>query len=1099
MAPSAWADRSFPLLVTLIQKKEIAVSLEDAQSYVCDIADRVFEGPKRIKATTSSEQAQFNDQESVASESAAPAVSTANNKRQSQLFLSEDEEPEEEAGSYGMSAGYLYRAELTIDVKVELAAIDAKPAPEAAETFAQALEEPFAEPSEEKASTPDAESITDEMDVSPGNESATESDDDSQGTATEMKYSHTTDIAPYRPTHPNVLKEKQLELLRALPEGFPRLACFLPIFKEAEGLVTVICDQFIEAVKLLREEGYQNEEIDVVCDDLEACRSPHDQYANVGPVACLGTTGKGKTSCISSLLDADEAAFASGGTKRGTYVSHEYRGALRSQTSDSLVEIFYLSSPGIKKQVKKFLSDILRFLALRAGDDSDEEDGSEDEDEDALMDAKHSTALECLGDILCGDPRFSNASNIEDFCRSKMRKTADDHGLQEIFSELLPTIKAVMVPRKRVNDIETIETANAQAVHQQVKQLTRGATRTRGAGNSTPSPWPFITKVQVHQANRFLEAGLALSDTPGSGDRNHHVLENTNRSLKEAGTIMIVTQCLRFSNDEALQNHLKTCIRLGKMHEIILVLTKTDELKDYSEEEKLELSREEVAILDTAEDRFKTLRKKVDEASRQKEAARGNAEEFMRYDGELGQLVESMGSAARLLRQAHIQLRCAELRRQAANLLRDVEKSKYAPKLKAFPVSNTQYQLHVSGGNEHPFLDFEATGVPGLRRELLRISSGGKFNTLQHLCTRQLPWIFAGIDGILTKTPTERTGQLRRVLDRLIRQESQMFMIMRKDLLKAYDETVLSTISKNSQRWADRCSNMIKDEWISIHGGTLAGILKRAGKWKHKKLKKTFNWSKEIHAIFLSQKHLTRAFEKFTDRFLAETAKGFNARLKGKLDAVRKELTQGQYSKGLRMGPFSQYIMGTYEDVERSMDMQFEKLEAEIESIRHTITLEPENDDYSQKENADGETYQHIVGQAMKQTYKEAKAQDGNTALKGRTLKKARLAVLEAKLTSKDKKENLFHCIGKMGRDRLERFFDDWAKTSREIVDNGFAKIQKDFDNRFRERVAIKTEDQPEAEEKLRRMVAEAESVINGRLKDLIKTCEEFEKADNKV
>lgn len=537
------------------------------------------------------------------------------------------------------------------------------------------------------------------------------------------------------------------------------------------------------------------------------------------------------------------------------------------------------------------------------------------------------------------------------------------------------------------------------------------------------------------------------------------------------------------------------------MHEIILVLTKIDELKNFNKDEKDDLSKEDQIFLQAAEDRLVAVQKKVEEAQRKKEAARGHGKEFERCDDEVKQLDKLEKDAESQLQQAHLQIRCSELRREAEDLLQGVENSKYAPKLRVFPVSNPQYQELISGSKERPSLDAEAeaTGIPGLRRELLRISSGGKLNTLQHLCTRQLPWIFAGIDGILTKTPTERTGQLRRVLDAMIRQESRMFRDMKQELLKAYDDTVSSTISENRRSWAERCKTMIKTEWSGINGSTLAGILRRAGKWNHKKLGKQ-NWSKDIHAIFLSQKKLSRAFDDFTDIYLALIAKAFNMRLKDKLDALRNELTEGKYSKGLRMAPFSQFIMGTYADVERTMNQQFDKLEAEIESIRHSITVEPDNENYNQQQTANGEKHQHILGQAMKQTYEDAKGLDSRqNGLKGKRMKRARLAVVEAKLTSSDKEENLFQCIGKMGRDRLEAFFDEWMETSREIVDKGFAKIQKNFDNRFRERVAIKTEDQPEAEEKLRRMVVEAESVINGRLKELINTCEEFEKADNKV
>ena len=85
-----------------LETREIAVSIDcsrKSETYVT--ANNVFEGPKRLKTATNPEQAQVTNREGEASEPAGSAVLASNNKRQSQLFVTEDE-PDDEAEGKGM-------------------------------------------------------------------------------------------------------------------------------------------------------------------------------------------------------------------------------------------------------------------------------------------------------------------------------------------------------------------------------------------------------------------------------------------------------------------------------------------------------------------------------------------------------------------------------------------------------------------------------------------------------------------------------------------------------------------------------------------------------------------------------------------------------------------------------------------------------------------------------------------------------------------------------------------------------------------------------------------------------------------------------------
>ena len=159
-------------------------------------------------------------------------------------------------------------------------------------------------------------------------------------------------------------------------EGHPPLFIYHPSRPKAEKNVSEACKTFLDPFAELEEDGYKNEQIKNICEKrLDRFIYVHHRYPTVGPIACLGPAGVGKSSAMNCLLHQLGAAPESDSAHRGTNLVHEFSAAYSYQTALCRVSAPFLREHQVETLIRKHCNNIFAFL-----DPSDDLEDEENED-----------------------------------------------------------------------------------------------------------------------------------------------------------------------------------------------------------------------------------------------------------------------------------------------------------------------------------------------------------------------------------------------------------------------------------------------------------------------------------------------------------------------------------------------------------------------------------------------------------------------------------------------------------------------------------------------------------------------------------------------
>lgn len=198
-------------------------------------------------------------------------------------------------------------------------------------------------------------------------------------------------------------------------EGRPPLPHLQEEFAMTEAKITRTCDKFTEDFDARKAAGYRSDEIEHICDNrVRIYRDPRQHYPRHGPVALMGSTGAGKSSCMNSLLNLETKAAPINDNTRGTFVPHEYKAPCMTQFSEFEVVALFLQDGQIESLVEKYCRDILVFL--RSEDDSDDEEDSRDNSNENSIPgqmSRYDTAIAFFQTLLCNRTEFSSTAATE--------------------------------------------------------------------------------------------------------------------------------------------------------------------------------------------------------------------------------------------------------------------------------------------------------------------------------------------------------------------------------------------------------------------------------------------------------------------------------------------------------------------------------------------------------------------------------------------------------------------------------------------------------------------------------------------------------------
>lgn len=244
--------------------------------------------------------------------------------------------------------------------------------------------------------------------------------------------------------------------------------------------MTRVCQNFSSVFeRLKRDDGYENEALDNVCSNLRALSIV--KYPPVGPVACLGPAGIGKSSMINSVLSQKLTAPEHDGDERGTYVVHEYPGPLCEQCSPYLVEIPYRSMQ------------VIKTLCIRHQTTNPLPSDELDEEEEEAQ-KKYHTALEFFYDLLCDHPDFEDMDEVKSFFDNEM---PFEEVTEQLYKRILCFVESCKLQ-------EVHPCADEGEMNEIFQKVSRPVKTRKGR---IPSPWPLITKVKVRQNLDLLRVG----------------------------------------------------------------------------------------------------------------------------------------------------------------------------------------------------------------------------------------------------------------------------------------------------------------------------------------------------------------------------------------------------------------------------------------------------------------------------------------------------------------------------------------------------------------------------------------------------------------
>ncbi|KAK4550571.1 hypothetical protein LTR36_000150 [Oleoguttula mirabilis] len=852
----------------------------------------------------------------------------------------------------------------------------------------------------------------------------------------------------------------------AKQEGRPRLAMYHPSFKVAEKMVMDICDEFRNVAHEVGAGGYSNPELEVISEGasgLKHYRSLPERYPSVRPVGCLGSSGVGKSSFLNSILSQKKAALESG-DDRGTYVVHEYMSSQRLQAALYEVHVPYLRSSQIKKLVEKHFENIVAYQDCN--DDLD--DGEKDE-----LQGKSETALDFFCALLCDQADFESVDDAETYFDS--RRSDED---AEVIDDLAALIEKFLLQRDLDDSVEVFTAQTEGELSEIFKRVSRPSKARQ------PSPWPLINRVQIHQKNDLLDAGVVLADTAGVTDTNMSVVDNTLRYLKRAGTVLVFSGHKRIEKDPLIDSHLRQAIQMGKLHNTVLVVTMIDTKEVYNDTTKEELPEAEKALLEQAERRLADL--KAEETKLIGKRRSATDKDFRAIQARLEDLEGERALAGNAVKQVSVQIRCREIKEKMKGRLKKLDKSKTAPELPIYFISSRTYQQHVDGYDprEPPTLDLAGTGIPALRHMLYDIPARGKMNTLSRVCTSRLPNIFQGILGILTKSKLERKDEVEKLIRKIFLGFGPLVGEVVVEVREQFKERILKTIKENEPKWMEKAEKLLSG-WAKMKSVTFTAFCRRSGHWRVPN-KDYVSWNALLQGLFDSK--LVAVFDLFhEDLDGAESAAVTSLTLLFK--SLEDRLESCDDFQGVDMSPFFAFARDARDEVLNKVADLFVDLRVQVNEIRHSATLD---------------TSKSYVGLAMQDTYQKClqmQAANFETNEKKRKVHKGvkphqlRVDCIRDRLTGNVEVISVFAEVAKLAGAALEEDLKEWEIKCRAVVSSGSKRILGDFQARYTVS-EVKEEENPEAVRRLQEAGRKALDAIEGPLREHVERCEAYENGE---
>ncbi|KAK5120144.1 hypothetical protein LTR85_006625 [Meristemomyces frigidus] len=841
-------------------------------------------------------------------------------------------------------------------------------------------------------------------------------------------------------------------------EELPRLPIYHPSFKEAEKLVPTICDTVLNEIKDLRTRGYQDDKIDRLAESLVRLRLPEQRYPTAKRIGFLGVTAAGKSSLVNCLLNQQGLAVESDDGSSGTCVIQAFVKAPPDQVEAYQATIYFHDTKKVEMLVKKYFRDIYDYSKKDEVEAGEGEGKANEVDEEELQ-AKNETATEFFRALLCDQKEFRTEELIVQHVASAA--SCDDTNaiavmlrlILALLTDLTPTEGRMLFKKDKLREI-------AKAL--------KTVCRESNAAEGKSSPWPLISRVQIQMRSRLLEEGIMLVDLPGVTDTNQIRVDATKDYFKSCSCIVIAHPIERIVDHTSVFQNLRECARRGKFRNVVVVPTKTDDMKlkklDVDIDEELaDWSDEDQTAMQGLQERCVEIQGEIADLEDLMEEASGAKLQDLKAKKLAKE--HQLAQAEAYMSQKQLQVRNTIV---SEKLLRKCMKS--GPEGEAAItiacVSSRAYQAHLVGYDmsKPPRLTVIGTGIPKLRGLFYRLPAQGKFAALEVICREELPLALNALELRCGRTLLERRSEVEAEVARPREQCSRVLGQVKRELMESFNKHILRFMASKEAAWSVQAQRL-GEVWARHKAMRFRAICRHNGIWAAKRAGVVIRINWNIELIEIVEKDLTANFAEMA-KVIDEVEAGLSTKFETLIDELASGLKHSPHLMGFDLEPFFESMRIRKDAIANHIKNSLDPIKAALDSICC--------DTFS-----DGSA--GYIRKAMEEAYTVAASHNGS----GSHAK--RLKNIKDKLNGS---KSPFVQTAEMAKHAFEAALGKWVKDSNAEIAGVFVDIHQDLEARF---AAVEDDDESERDFRMRllEMVIKAKKMM-GPLRDHLKRCSEY-------
>ncbi|THX18678.1 hypothetical protein D6D17_01980 [Aureobasidium pullulans] len=524
--------------------------------------------------------------------------------------------------------------------------------------------------------------------------------------------------------------------------------------------------------------------------------------------ALIGASGSGKTSVFNNIMGVPDLANSDSSGQSVTQNPQIFNHG--TQNEPYAVEVLFLNARAIKNLIFKCISDLIAFVKLSGGGDT--------EDELEYVRQSAEAGRQVIHDLFYHKGGLPSIDDAEDFLEGKSLLSQNDETISESAVEGLYN---EVVRRAESGGID-LDKRSLRFTAGNVDELRAKAARFAEREGFAS----IVSSIRTKLHSSLLALGIELADLPGYTDTNTHLRKTSMNYLINCPKAIFVAEMNRVTTTPELEKSLRDTIKLKGAENVILVVTS----KEKVEKSKNNWTKEDTAHFDSLERELKIAKAQEngdDDQIRQDAKTKVNKIETDIFE-------HRMQIRDRFIVQHFHQKR--------------FQNKKNNKKITVILVANKCQESYLLGLT-NATVALEKTGIPEVQAKLCETPSRDKVQALARQISKsitKLRRISVWADG--PKMPPQDAAMA--VFELHARWGVDGFLVQ---LIKASKKYRKVLVSRFHTAWQD-AALLVMDGWSSKYAPRTQGVFIRQGgrhspKLKGEKTARLISWNEDLMTV----------------------------------------------------------------------------------------------------------------------------------------------------------------------------------------------------------------------------------------------------------